>query len=142
MQNAEASPPQDRKSILQRILQSDDSSSEPPAEHPRYDVVNRKVQGLFRGAALFSHALRGEVAELRELLQEGTQGLEYRSDTGCSLLYIAAQEGHREVVEVLAGLGADVNQANNNGTSPVCIAAQEGHTEVIKVLAVPDSGLM
>merc|ERR1712166_879330 len=135
VQNAQASQPQDRRSILQRIVQSDDSSSEPPVEHPRYDVVNRKVQGLFRGAALYSHAIRGEVAELRELLSESTEGLDYRSADGVSSVWMAAQKGHTEVVKVLAGFGADVKQADNNGHSPVWKAAQKGHTEVIKVLA-------
>ena len=49
-------------------------------------------------------------------------------------LYIAAREGHKEVVEVLLSQGVDVNNATNHGWMPLHIAAREGHKEVVKVL--------
>jgi ankyrin repeat protein len=49
-------------------------------------------------------------------------------------LHIAALQGHFEVVEALALLGADVNVQLSAGATPVHIAAQEGHWEVVKTL--------
>ena len=50
-------------------------------------------------------------------------------------VFIAAQEGHAEVVKVLAELGASVDTPNNYDATPVFIAVQNGHAEVVRVLA-------
>lgn len=53
---------------------------------------------------------------------------------GLSALYIAAKEGHEEVVNLLLEAGAEVNQLVPNGRSVLHVAAMEGRNEVIKLL--------
>jgi hypothetical protein len=49
-------------------------------------------------------------------------------------VYMAAQEGHVDVIIALAKHGADLNTPRNDGATPVFIAATNGHTGVIKLL--------
>ena len=53
---------------------------------------------------------------------------------GATLLYMAAEHGHLEVVRALLEAGADLNQANTDGDTPLCIAAQCGRKEVVRAL--------
>ena len=61
-----------------------------------------------------------------------------------SPLFLAAQQGHALVCELLISLGADVNgAAEDDESTPIYVAAFNGHAEVIKLLlrhgAVVDS---
>ena len=53
---------------------------------------------------------------------------------GATPLYIAAQEGHLEVVRCLVGQGANVDQDNKDGSTPLYIAAHHGHLAVVQLL--------
>jgi ankyrin repeat protein len=54
---------------------------------------------------------------------------------GASPLFVAAQNGHLEVLRcLLQDFGADVNQATIGGTTPMMIAAQHGHVAVVPPL--------
>jgi len=58
-----------------------------------------------------------------------------RSDNGATPLYVAAQNGHTEVVKLLQDNNADVNASRtNDGSTPLYVVAQNGHTEVVKLL--------
>lgn len=48
-------------------------------------------------------------------------------------LYIAAQRGHTEVVEILIKNGANVNE-NDNGWTPLQTASLKGREKVVEVL--------
>jgi len=52
-----------------------------------------------------------------------------------SPVYLACQEGHIDIVRVLAALRADLNEPCNTGTTPVYIASQNGHTDIVRMLA-------
>ena len=82
VQDAEASWPRDKTTILNHIVESAHPNSEPPTEHANYDKMNSAVQGLFRGAALFGHAMNGTAQGLRDLLSRGTAGVDYQDPTG------------------------------------------------------------
>eukprot|EP00658_Telonema_sp_P-2_P071819 TRINITY_DN61025_c0_g1_i1.p1 TRINITY_DN61025_c0_g1~~TRINITY_DN61025_c0_g1_i1.p1 ORF type:complete len:281 (+),score=59.18 TRINITY_DN61025_c0_g1_i1:144-986(+) len=129
VQEAKASREEDRTSILRAISHTD----EPPKEHPRYVDVNTKVQSLFRGAAIYSHALVGNVEGLRELLEHTSEGVTYRSADGSSPLFSAAKNGHTAAVEVLARAKADLNEVMM-GRTPVFMAARNGHAKSVEML--------
>ena len=47
---------------------------------------------------------------------------------------IAAQKGHKEIVQHLLAAGAEVNPVNDKRHSPLLYAAEKGHTEIVKIL--------
>lgn len=49
-------------------------------------------------------------------------------------LHWGAQNGHKEVVEVLLKYGAKISTLDNRLQTPLRCAARKGHKEVIKVL--------
>ena len=54
-------------------------------------------------------------------------------------MYIAAQNGHSSVVELLLKAdGVDVNKGIEDGATPLFIAAQEGHSSVVELLLKAD----
>ncbi|XP_071178355.1 ankyrin-3-like [Mytilus edulis] len=53
---------------------------------------------------------------------------------GISPLFIACQEGHTEVVQMLINNKADINKCRDTGASPLFMACQKGHTEVVQIL--------
>ncbi|XP_049910413.1 ankyrin repeat domain-containing protein 29 isoform X3 [Epinephelus moara] len=53
---------------------------------------------------------------------------------GATALFLAAQEGHVNVIRQLLSSGAKVNQAREDGTAALWMAAQMGHSEVVRVL--------
>ncbi|VDH99803.1 Hypothetical predicted protein, partial [Mytilus galloprovincialis] len=55
-------------------------------------------------------------------------------DDGVSPLFMACQEGHTEVVQMLITNNADINKCRDTGASPLFIACQNGHTEVVQML--------
>ena len=54
--------------------------------------------------------------------------------SGASSIYLAAQNGHMEVVEALLQAQADANASLSNGCTPLYIAEKNKHTQVCKVL--------
>ncbi|MGC1181946.1 ankyrin repeat domain-containing protein [Legionella sp.] len=53
---------------------------------------------------------------------------------GGSWLYIAAMNGHLEVVKILLKQGADVHAVTKKGFTPLYSAAHQGHLKVVKTL--------
>ena len=53
---------------------------------------------------------------------------------GFTPIYVAAQNGHLEVVKVLASIIENPN-APADGFTPIYIAAEMGHLEIVKLLA-------
>ena len=69
-------------------------------------------------------------ASFREVGADKDQTL----NSGATPLYIAAQNGHLDVVRHLVEVGADKDQALNSGATPLYIAAQNGHLDVVRHL--------
>jgi hypothetical protein len=46
-------------------------------------------------------------------------------------MWIAAQFGHKAVIEALGRLEVDANRAAEDGSTPVLTAAENGHTAAI-----------
>ncbi|CAG2059174.1 unnamed protein product, partial [Timema podura] len=53
---------------------------------------------------------------------------------GSSLLHLAADYGHLNIVKCLVDKGADINQPNREGFNPLHIATRSGHLEVVQFL--------
>ena len=48
---------------------------------------------------------------------------------------MAAENGHTEIVKILAPLTDNPNAPDENGRTPIHWAAYYGHTEIVKILA-------
>jgi len=55
-------------------------------------------------------------------------------------LHMAAENGRREVVELLIAQGADPSAMNSEGQTPLYLAASHGHSEVVTLLRVHSDG--
>jgi ankyrin repeat protein len=53
---------------------------------------------------------------------------------GGSPIYIAAQKGHADCLNILLAAGGDVNKCMNDGCSPIFIAAFKGHADCLIIL--------
>ena len=58
---------------------------------------------------------------------------------GKTLLYIAAEAGRKDIVELLMKKGAQVNQTNCYSSLPIHAAARCGHLETVRLLIASDS---
>src|SRR5437763_1893782 len=87
-----------------------------------------------RNKRLFKAA---ETGELSAVYDEATKGADSNSkdSSGVSALYIAAENGHTDVVKLLLEKGADVNVAKrDDGQTPLWRAAEYGYLEIVKLL--------
>jgi ankyrin repeat protein len=85
-------------------------------------------------AALVGAAGRGDVGEVRRLLDEGGADIEGWNGRGWTALIVAARWGHRDVVEYLLDRGANIEARGRYGDTPLFAAAREGHREVVECL--------
>ena len=53
---------------------------------------------------------------------------------GLSSLYIAADQGHLEIVHTLLNAGADVDQPSDTGLTPLLIASKKGYHKIVGAL--------
>ena len=57
-----------------------------------------------------------------------------KSNSGTMALFIAAQNGHLEVVRLLLDAGSDKDAATTDGTTALLAAAHKGHLEIARLL--------
>lgn len=68
------------------------------------------------------------------LLSRSSELLESKDASGKASLHIAAVYGHRQMVEVLLGQGAEIDAIDKELWTPLICAAQAGHLDVVRLL--------
>ena len=76
----------------------------------------------------------GDVQKVRALIAADPAVVDAKEKDGVTPLWIAAQQGHLEVMKVLLEKGAVVDAKTNDGFTPLLIAAEYGHLEVVRML--------
>ena len=76
-----------------------------------FHIISQKYPDITNGIKFFDE----EKTQLTNRLNE-------QNENGETVVYIAAQNGHVDVIRILAGLGADVNTPLDDGRTPVCVA--------------------
>lgn len=93
------------------------------------------AQGGDGGAQLRDAASKGDLAQVRALLDAGTDA-NAASEYGATALTFACDKGHVEVVRLLLERGADPNAKDTfYGSTPADWAGSKGHGEILKLLA-------
>lgn len=73
-------------------------------------------EGIDSGIRLMYSANEGDLEGMKELLESGTS-VNFRDIDGRTALHVAACQGHRDVVELLLGNGAEVNVEDRWGST-------------------------
>ena len=81
--------------------------------------------------ALIAAAERGNVADLRRILDGGTP-VNYRDTRGRNAVLAATQRGQVEAAKFLISRGADVNAQDEIRDSAFLLAGASGHTEIVR----------
>ena len=101
-----------------------------------------------RPGELCEAASKGDVEEVRALLRAGADCDDKHEDARergsgwmreevrgmWTALMVASEKGHRDVVELLVGAGADVNQAGWCESTALMWASEKGHRDVVELL--------
>jgi ankyrin repeat protein len=89
--------------------------------------------------SLYYASLTGYPQIVEWLVRE--RGANIHAKASKNAIHVASKFGHREVVEALIALGADVTVADGQGNTALHYAASEGHEDVLRLL-VEKSGKM
>uniref|UniRef100_A0A7S0QQ62 NAD(+)--protein-arginine ADP-ribosyltransferase n=1 Tax=Cryptomonas curvata TaxID=233186 RepID=A0A7S0QQ62_9CRYP len=97
--------------------------------------ANMEAKDSHGSTALFCSAKRGHLDIVKVLVASGAL-IDTTAFQGvlATPLWIAAQEGHTTVIELLGRARADVNWAAKDGCTPIHAAAERGHTAAIDAL--------
>ena len=101
------------------------------------DYTSRSLPVDLTGTTVFHYAVRsGSIETIQVMLQKcRVEELLYsKTWSGLTAMHEASRLGHAEVVEVLGGIGANLDVQCDNGRTPLHFAAENDLTTVIKVL--------
>ena len=87
---------------------------EPVVEDPKPEPTTTKVEHPKANRDLIKATAKGNVEAIKKAIAGGAD-VNVKAVGGGTLLFIAAHEGHREIVELLIAEGADVNETNGSG---------------------------
>lgn len=82
---------------------------------------------------------RGDLVTANKCFDQGID-VNWTNSNGDSLLLIAAQHGHKDIVTLLLNRGANVAYQNPYGENVLFVAAKFGHTDIVKLLL--DHGML
>lgn len=82
---------------------------------------------------LYRAVTQGTYEQVLELLEKGIYDIN-SAVNGDTMLYIAAQKGKTDIVELLLSYGADINRKNCVTIAPLLIAAENGHKDTVACL--------
>ncbi|XP_076108740.1 uncharacterized protein LOC143076759 [Mytilus galloprovincialis] len=92
-----------------------------------YDTQNKDTP-------LIQCCYKGDIDLVAWCLYHCNSNVNHCRKDGTSHLFMACQEEHTEVVQMLINNKADINKCRDTGVSPLFMACQNGHTEVVQML--------
>lgn len=113
-----------------------------------YILLNRgadvNIDNTWRRPPLTIAALHGHVGVVEILLSQKGTYLDSQDENGRTALWMAASEGHEEVLRLLLAAGADPSTADDDDwhDTPLYIARLRGHYGCIRLLQVSVGSLL
>jgi ankyrin repeat protein len=100
-------------------------------------IIGLVVVGCGPEPSIHEAAAGGNIKRVKQHLVEGVD-VNAKFKDGWTPLHMAAEEGHREIVDLLIAKGADINATAGAGAgvgwTPLHEAAEEGHKKVVGLL--------
>jgi ankyrin repeat protein len=93
-----------------------------------------KVCYLIDPEEMLQAAQRGDVAKVRQLLASDTTLVNAKGVHNKTPLHLAAGNGHKAVVELLLGHGADFTLRDHSNLTPLDRALESKHTDIAELL--------
>ncbi|MCG8340363.1 MAG: ankyrin repeat domain-containing protein [Cytophagales bacterium] len=93
------------------------------------------------GWYIINASKNGDVENVRRAISKGVNVNETKDGYGKTALHWAAENGHRKVVELLLGNGAQVEVTDKASQTPLHLAVEKGHNEVVSLLLDRDAGM-
>jgi len=90
-------------------------------------------------AALFTAILKGRIAVVQSLLNQGVN-VNVRTVSGKTPLMAAAYKGYSDIVQMLLDNGADVTSKDGRGDTAEKIAERGGYTRIVELLKKGSTG--
>lgn len=85
------------------------------------------------GQTLFQAVSSGDTVKALELIEAGAD-VNAATAGGTTVLILAAETGHADVVEALIAKGASLNERNKTGMTALGLAKDNGHDEIVRML--------
>lgn len=102
-----------------------------PVVRPAKETINTGEQ--LSSASIHEAALNGDLENLTDLLEKGTNINSKDPDNRTALMY-AAFNGHTEIIRLLLDKGAVVNVFDSYGRTPLMMASSGPFPEAVKLL--------
>jgi ankyrin repeat protein len=124
-------PQPDGTTALQWAVRQDDLET---ADLLIHAGANVKAANRFGATPLSLAATNGNAAMIEKLLKAGEDANAVVSESGDTILMLAARTGRPEAVAMLLNHGADVNKTNATGQTALMWAAAERNSAAVQVL--------
>jgi ankyrin repeat protein len=101
-----------------------------------HTVTNNRIllKDAFDTSWLYIATIGGKKNTVKALLNHKSIDVNATKKNSVTPLYIATQNGYKDIVEMLLKQRANVNCAKNNGLTPLFIAAEYGWIPIVKAL--------
>ncbi|KAL4883188.1 ankyrin repeat-containing domain protein [Aspergillus karnatakaensis] len=100
------------------------------------DLLHRNNIKSFNSSALVWAVKNNRIDVAERMLDLGAD-VDIREDDK-SITFLAASEGHADLVQLLLGRGARYRYREGCTLTPLCVAASAGHTDVVRILLNQD----
>jgi len=91
---------------------------------------------LWASDDIFEAVRAGDVAKVEELLEKNPELVNAKNYVDCTPLYIAAENGNREMIDLLISRGAEVNVQATDGYTTLHCAARYGQKELVEFFSM------
>ncbi len=92
------------------------------------------LQGTVSAHEIHHAVIKGDLSEVKYLLQKNPHALNAVTEMGLSPLHLAAELGYLDIVKLLIEKGASVNAYDVKNMTPLHWASLYGHTKVLEYL--------